>query len=185
MSEKISKRLACLRALTSHLADEITIENGYNHDLTGKVFRGRMYFSGADVEDGGDPLPMVSILESPNPDRFPNRAGDEDGVWIDQRDNWTLLVQGWVEDDKENPTDPAYELMADVKKALGLLIRERSPQEGFGGVHPNYMLGNLIAGLSYESGTVRPPDEQSDKAFFWMRVILEFVESVDDPYDHG
>lgn len=176
-----SKRLAALKALTTHLATEISIVNGYNHDLAPvagvpSVIRGRSKI------DGDDPLPCVSILESPNPDRFPNRAGNEDDIEVDQRDNWTLLVQGWTVDDKQNPTDPAYELMADVKKALALLKKE-DPEFGVN-QHPNFHLGGLILGLDFEPGTVRPPDEQSAKAFFWMRVILHFVEDVNDPYNY-
>jgi hypothetical protein len=41
----------------------------------------------------------------------------------------------------------------------------------------------LIVSLKCEPGTVRPSDEQSSEAFFWMRVILEFVENMIDPYD--
>lgn len=171
-----SKRLAAIKALTAHLESEVTVVNGYLHTLTGAVFRGRAKF------DDTDPLPSVSILESPNPDRFPNRAGEQSGNGK-QRDNWTLLIQGWVKDDKQNPTDPAYELMADVKKALAKVIAT-DPVSG-NPVHANYRLGGLILELEYESGTVRPPDEQSTKAYFWMRVIVKFVENINDPFDHG
>lgn len=170
-----SRRLEVLKRLTAHLESEISVSNGYKHNLAGGVARGRMWF------DTSDPLPMVSILESPNPDRFPNRAGEQDNTHVSQRDNWTILVQGWSADDKQNPTDPSYELMADVKKALALLTHV-SPDHGIP-THPNYLLGGLIADMQYEPGTVRPPDEQSSKAFFWMRVILKFVENVNDPYD--
>lgn len=169
-----SKRLAALIALTAHIETEVSVANGYKHDLDGGVFRGRMF------RDQDDPLPMVSIMESPNPDRFPNRAGEEDAVNTDQRDNWTLLFQGWAKDDKDNPTDPAYELMADVKKALALVSRE-NPEFGTG-FHASFRLGGLVMGLEFEPGTVRPPELASDKAFFWMRVILHFVEDVNDPY---
>ena len=130
--------------------------------------------------DEEDPLPMVSILESPNPDRFPNRAGDQDAADPVQKDRWTLLIQGWTVDDKDNPTDPAYELMADVKKALAMLnavTRDHGTP-----VHANYLLGRTVSGVEYEPGTVRPPEDQSSKAFFWMRVILKFVENVNDPF---
>lgn len=170
----MDKRLATLRALTEHLETTVSVANGYTHDLAGKVFRGRARF------DTADPIPMVSILESPNPDRFPNRAGEHDHIGgVKQRDNWTILVQGWVTDDKLNPTDPAYPLMADVKKALMLLVKHDQHGEP---VSPSYRLGGLINGLELEPGTVRPPDEQSDKAYFWMRVILKFVENVSDPF---
>lgn len=171
-----SKRLAALKALTAHLETEITVANGYLHTLTGAVFRGRAKF------DDDDPLPMVSVMESPNPDRFPNRAGEHDSAGK-QRDNWTLLVQGWALDDKKNPTDPAYELMADVKKALAKLV-DVDNESGIP-KHASYRLGGLIVDMQFEPGTVRPPDETSSKAFFWMRVILKFVEKVNDPFDHS
>lgn len=174
-----SKRLATLKALTAYLASEITPDNGYKHDLSVEdaVIRGRLKTTES------DPLPQVSILESPNPDRFPNRAGDPDNIEIEQKDNWTLFVQGWVDDDKRNPTDPAYELMADVKKALARLVAMR-PEFGTAVYPENYLLGGLIYGLEFEPGTVRPPDQNSAKAFFWMHVILKFTENVNDPFDH-
>lgn len=179
-----SKRLATLQALTLYLATEISVVNGYKHDLADEVVGGitkRHVVRGRLKMDSDDPLPLVSILESPNPDRFPNRVGEEDYAYVDQKDNWTLLLQGWTTDDKINPTDPVYELMADVKKALAKLMRA-NPQDGIG-MYENYRLGGLIVSLKCEPGTVRPPDEQSSEAFFWMRVILEFVENMIDPYD--
>lgn len=170
-----SKRLAALKALTEHIKSEVSTINGYQHDLANAVFRGRFRF------DDDDPLPMVAILESLNPDRFPNRAGDEDQLEVEQRDKWTIEMQGWTVDDKDNPTDPAYELMADVKKALAKLFALDAHGNA---VHDNYLLGGLIAGLEFEAGTVRPPEQPTAKAFFWMRVILEFVENVNDPFDH-
>jgi hypothetical protein len=176
-----SKRLTCLKTLTAYLQGEIHEGNGYKHDLrtladVQRIFRGRLRF------DDNDPLPALSILESPNPDRFPNRAGDQDGTeGRVQRDLWTIYVQGWVIDDLVNPTDPAYELMADVKKALAKITTVNS-ETGSPKFPTQYMLGGLIAGLQYEAGTVRPPDADSTKAFFWMRVVLEFVENLNDPY---
>lgn len=171
-----SKRLATLIALTDYLRTEITTVNGYKHDLgVSGVVRGRLRI------DDDDQLPMISIVESPNPDRFPNRAGDQDNVEVVQRDLWTLLVQGWAKDDKENPTDPAYELMADTKKALAKIMAENTEQ-GTAKYPSIYRLGGLVVGLQFEAGTVRPPELPSDRAFFWMRVILKFVEDVNDPY---
>lgn len=168
-----SKRLATLKALTSYLAGEITAANGYENTLTNAVFRGRAFF------DKTDPLPMVSILESPNPDRFPQRGGDQDSSAPVMKDQWTLEVQGWCEDDKTHPTDPAYNLMADVKKALAKIGRVNGHGDG---MYECYLLGGLIAGIKWEAGTVRPPELQSSQAYFWMRVILTFVEDINDPY---
>ena len=184
-----SKRLLTLKRLTAHLEAEVSVDRGYKHDLAGKVFRGRSKFN--HEEDGGVGVPLVSVLESPDADRFPLRTGYQDGVEAaTQRDNWVLLIQGWVENDLENPTDPAYELMADVKKALAKVTQDETLYDRLTGPRHNpdfspetHMLGGLISGISTEPGTVRPPTEQvSSNAFFWMRVVLQFVEDTNDPY---
>lgn len=170
--ETQSYRLEVLKALTKHLEDTVRLSNGYCHDLNDKVYRGRLVFSAS-----SDPVPLVSILEDLDPDREPQRAGDSG---LQHFERWTLLVQGWSVDDKDNPSDPAYELMADVKKALALVAYEPcNPTEE---PHPNFLLGGLISGIEFEPGTVRPPDEPSSRAFFWMRVILKITENVSDPY---
>lgn len=172
-----SKRLATLKALSAHLEGDITPANGYEFDLTGAVFRGRLYF------DHTDPVPCLSILDALNPDRYPSVAGKDDGEPGVAASRWVLLLNGWVQDDKRNPTDPAEQFMASVKKSLAKLDDDPNPMS-VQPQHPNYMLGGLIAGLDIEPGTVRPPDEQSAKAYFWMRVILKFTENVRDPFDH-
>lgn len=159
-----SKRLTVLKAICEHISETVTPANGYKHDLTDRVFRGRLVFSDS------DPVPMVSVLENLNPDRLPNRAGEHGHQ---HNEAWVLLVQGWSKDDRLNPSDPAYELMADTKKALALLIDDS---------RSGYLLNGLIADLTIEPGTVRPPDSSSSRAFFWMRVILRFTEDVRDPY---
>jgi hypothetical protein len=172
-----SKRLATLKALTQHLSDEVAVANDYQHDLAGAVFRGRMFF------DKDDPVPCVSILDNINSDRFPVRAGNEDTGDGEAKSNWILLINGWAKDDKVNPTDPAEQLMADVKKALAKIGQGPHPMDADQSVHANYMLDGLIAGIEFEPGTVRPPDENSSLAYFWMRVILKFTENVSDPFD--
>jgi len=168
-----SKRLKTLKRLCDYLETEITEANGYPFTLAG-VHRGKMLFGDEDA------LPCVSILDNLNPDRDMSRVGAEEGV--QQKDNWTLLVQGWVDDDEDNPTDPALELMACVKKALAKIDNPR-----YESTHPLvYGLGGLVLGIEIEPGTVRPPSpEISAKAFFWMRVILKFYEDVNDPFDYG
>ena len=98
-------RLRVLKALTATL-ETISTANGYQHDLNGKVFRGRAVFGNS------DPLPMISILEAISPQSESGMA-PTDGQQIE---NWELLIQGFVEDDEQNPTDPAYYLLADVKQ---------------------------------------------------------------------
>lgn len=161
-----SKRLTILKRLTAHL-ETITTANGYQHDLQGSVYRGRSVF-GDDT-----PLPCLSIVEALNPDREPRIAGSG----ITQNEDWVLPIQGWVDDDADNPTDPAHNLMADVKKALGLLIKDTYPEP-----NPAYMLGGIVSSVRIEPGTVRPPDESSARAYFYLRVVVGVTEELDDPY---
>lgn len=163
-----SERLAVVKWLTDYLETEVNGAGDYSHDLADSVFRGRLRFG----ED--DPLPRVSILEGLNPDRLPDAAGNGHTV---QTDQWILLIQGQVKDDAANPTDPAHALLADVKAALGKLRRQMIDESNFEDTP-----WKAVANLGIEPGTVRPPDDVSDKAFFWMRIVLKIVEEVDDPY---
>lgn len=176
------KRLVMLKALSSYLANEITIANGYQHDLIDDegnecVYRGRLYF------DKDDRLPMLSLLDNPDPDRFPALAGNLGYQVATQYENYVLLLQGWAKDDKINPTDPAHLLMADTKKALAKLVDRGDPGE-FGQPSDVYILGGLIEDLTIEAGVVRPPAEQiSEYAFFWMRLVVKYTEDPQDPYN--
>jgi len=164
-----SARLAALKYLCDYLETEVSVANGYNYDLVDAVFRGRMEFG----ED--DPLPRISVLEGLNADREPVTAGTGSHT---QKDNWIILLQGQVPDDPENPTDPAHNCMADVKAAIGKLRKAMSELDGrFTGTP-----WQVITDLGIEPGTVRPPDQLSNKAFFWIRVVLKIVEEMDDPY---
>lgn len=170
-----SKRLTVLKRLSRFLEKEVTVANGYKHDLRNSVFRGRMFTT------SNDPLPMLTILENIDPDRFPSLVGGDLEHPLGN-EQWVLLIQGWAEDDKDNPTDSAYELMADVRKALAKIMQRPHPMSA-DAENPNYLLGGLITGMTMEPGIARPPIEQvSTKAFFWMRVALKFVEDPNDPY---
>lgn len=158
-----TKRLAIAKALTSLLENEVSIANGYQHDLAGKVHRGRLTWGIREA------LPRVMLMETLNPDREPIRAGWQPT----QKDSLILLVQGHAEDDMEHPTDPAHILMGDVKKALSLIGRTTSE---------HFRLGGLVADFNMEPGIVRPPDELSSVAYFFLRVRLEVVEHLADPY---
>ena len=157
-------RLRVLQALSTHL-EGITPANGYTHDLTGKVFRGR------DVFGESDPVPMICILEAieekpqtPAPQSSPTSSGP-----------WELQIQGFVEDDYTNPTDPAHRLMAEVKKRL---IEERIRDRQ----HNILGFAGKVTELRISHGMVRPADEISGKAYFWLRLTLGLVENLQDPY---
>lgn len=168
-----TKKLAALKVLSSWLAG-ITPGNGYEFDLSGPaaISRGRTII-GADT-----PLPSLSILESPKPDvglfaGFRGYTFSED---------WLLLVQGWVADDKANPTDPAYALAAAVQKRLSGLIAEKASGSP---VNPDvYMLGGRAATILIGPYVVRPPENQvSSKAFFFLPLRVGIQTDVSQPYD--
>ena len=157
-------RLRVLKALTAAL-EEVTPANGYEFDLSGKVFRGR------DTFGDRDPLPLISILEpiEEQPQlAAPQSSGQSSGPW-------ELLVQGFVEDDFNHPSDPAHRLMAEVKKRL---IQERVRERQY-----NILgMGGKVTDLRISHGIVRPPDDISGKAYFWLRVTMVVVENLLDPY---
>ena len=160
-----TKRLLLLKSLCNYLLTEITTANGYNFDLAA-AYRGKKNF-GKEVK-----LPAIAVLENFNPDRLPETIGGVVGT--KHKYDQIYLINGWAEGgDVEQEEDSAHLLMGDVKQALGKLLVPRN-QSGF--------FDGLANTLSIEPGVVRPPDEQSEKAYFWMRIRLEVVEKVGDPY---
>lgn len=160
-------RLRILKKLSSILEGATFEYTGMpSTTLAGKVFRGRVVFG------NDDPLPMLSILEVPIPlDQVPSPP---DSTYSTGR--WELLVQGFVEDDPNNPTDPAHWLMAQVKKVLA---EERKKNRDFN----LFDMGKKVTNFWVGAGVVRPPDEISAKAYFWLNVTLELVEDLADPFE--
>ena len=160
-----TKRLLLLKSLCNYLLTEIKTANSYNFDLAA-AYRGKKNF-GKEVK-----LPAIAVLENFNPDRLPETIGGVVGT--KHKYDQIYLINGWAEGgDVEQEEDSAHLLMGDVKQALGKLLVPRN-QSGF--------FDGLANTLSIEPGVVRPPDEQSEKAYFWMRIRLEVVEKVGDPY---
>lgn len=166
-------RLRVLKALTVSLRT-ITVANGYGHDLATSVFRGRTIFGDS------DPLPMLSILQPPAPlDQVQSTVAIRTGPW-------ELLIQGFVDDDDDNPTDPAELLLADVykhlaKEAVRVAANGRSRDVlGMGG---GMGKANEINTLHMGFGVVRPPDEfVSAKAYFWLPITLHVTEDLNNPF---
>lgn len=174
-------RLRVLKALSASLKS-ITVANGYKTDLGDAVFRGR------DLFGDGDPVPMLSILEKPLPEDFgPRPAGSVAGKIA-----WSLIVQGFVRDDKENPTDPAHFLLADVKRCLAAQQSRTAPGT-LGMVDPLGMgiaqqtggrsAGNSVQEILIGPGIVRPPEAfVSTKAYFWLDITLMITEDATNPF---
>jgi len=169
-------RLRVQKVIASTFADTIKPDNGYTFDLTDSVFRGRLYFGDT------DPVPMVSILEPPMPLealRAPPNASTSQGEWM-------LLIQGFVDDDSENPTDPAHILMADVKRCLVVQQKRQHalPKRGYNPFGLNDLdAPNRLESFKIGAGVVRPPEPQvSNKAYFWLSLALKIVEDNGDPF---
>lgn len=162
-----SYRLTVLKKLSAHLR-KITPANGYEFDLSANVFRGRASYG------EGDPVPLISILESPRSD-MGSFAGEDES---ERSEKWSLLIQGWAHDDVDNPTDPAYALMDAVERQLFRLVKISNLTGD--AVYPDeYMLERSIGGISILPGVVRPPMEQvSSKAFFYLPVRVTLVRNV-------
>ena len=179
-------RLRVLTALTAALK-EITPANGYLFDLAdfdpgdgyprARVYRGRAWFG----ED--DPIPMLSLLEADAADETSNTPH---GVAAG-RYEWSLMIQGFVDDDPLNPTDPAYILAADVVRRLAIeTVRKLTPGDrssdsdilgiGLRGV-------NKLTALRVGTPMVRPADDVSAKAYFALPLTLTTVEVGISPYD--
>jgi len=161
-------RLAVQKALTAAL-QEITVANGYSTDLGANVFRGRLIYG------AGDPLPMISILEEP----IAEDTSLSPGIGSGDISPYVLMVQGFVEDDKDNPTDPAHWLLADVKRALIQIKAAGREGEGLFHFGPK---APMVDAVDFDGGVVRPPDgEVSAKAYFWIRVTFDLVEDHETP----
>jgi hypothetical protein len=178
MTSPYPTRLRTLMGLTT-IIKSVRPANSYTNDLSDfsddqgetqtRVFRGRNVF-GQD-----DPIPMVCILENPHTEPTQHESPRGSTVVIGP---WEILIQAFVKDDKVNPSDPAHMLMAEVKQAL---IRERRQREG----NPDYSLlgmGRAVTDIVVGTGVVRPPDDVSDKACFWLMLTLHMAEDMENPF---
>jgi hypothetical protein len=178
------KQLRVLKKLVAHLEginptnDDPHTGAPYEVDLTGKVYRGRSILTIDDAEDA------ISILEFPRQELY-STVGDHGIVRLHQ---WNLMLQGWPADDPENPSDPAYRLLALVEMRLARLAAE-APNGREGGLYPDeYMLGKQgndyeLASLIIAPGIVRPPEDAASRlAMFYMPLVLGVRLNVADPY---
>lgn len=161
MSDSEPFRLRVLKALTKALEevefDGVTME--------GRTFRGQLVYG------DDEPLPMYSILEPPIPLDVLFSKGDK----AHSTGLWELLIQGFVPDDPTHPTDPAHYLMALTKARL---VREKRRDRG------NNILGmgGRVMEMFIGQGSVRPADEVSARAYFWLTLTLRMAENLEDAF---
>lgn len=135
-------------------------------DMTGRVKRGRAAFGDS------DPVPMISILEVPIP--LDTIVPPPDSEY--SKGAWELLIQGFALDDPDTPTDPAHVLMAAAKKRLAQAKMQNVDFDILG-------MGRHITDMRIGAGVVRPPDEISAKAYFWLNLTLDIVEDLAQPFE--
>ncbi|QXV73594.1 hypothetical protein [Rhizobium phage RHph_X2_30] len=168
-------RLRVMKALTACL-QEVSIADGYHFDLADNVFRGRSLYG------DNDPVPLISILEPPLP---LDRAATPLNSTV-TTGPWDIIIQGFVKDDRDNPTDPAHMAMADVKKRLAIEAARKQvlPERGFNPFGMNERgMKNRVEQIKIGAGVVRPPEEAvSTKAYFWLTLSLQIVEDNHDPF---
>lgn len=165
-------RLTVLKAVSAQLKT-ITPENGYMHDMSDttdragrvveRVARGRVRFGSS------DPIPMLAILEDP---RAIDANNAKSGVPV-AANQFRLLVQGFVDDDKDHPLDPAYQLSAD---AISALVRAKANQYDILG------LGGQVTALSIGQPVHRPgQDDVSEHAYFIFGLTISMIEDLERP----
>lgn len=159
------RTLDVLKALT-RLIEGVTYGNNYAYDLRGRVFRGRTAF-GTDSKP-----PFVSLLEAPQTEDRTLATAAELGRKA--QIPWTILVQGFAAQDPENPSDPAYYLMAAVAHRLTRTVAQ--DKQGRPLDDENYLLGRRINGLEIRQGLVSGPrGGVSDHAFFYLPIVLNMT----------
>lgn len=169
-------RLRVMKALSAQIK-RVNPTNDYEFDLSDfqdaagrpaeRVFRGRTVFG------DNDPRPMVVLLEDPRPPEATNGTSTSP-MAVNQ---FRVLIQGFVEDDRDHPLDPAYRLSAEVVKALVEAKSNRFDILGLGKVAP------CVLTLSVGQPVHRPPDDEvSSVAFFLIPVTLGLAENLETPF---
>lgn len=171
-----SLRLMLLEAVGKHLYTTIKVANGYTHDLSKNNMR-----LGAQFLPSGTPLPFVCVFEhlNTNPDQslegVQQVGGNDDPALL-----YTVKfdVSGSSKtDDAYSPARATYELMADVKKAFGLLdgiIKKGDPFYGVQLIEAAHDPGAILPQSAVEQKTLAP--------MFIVQLGLRIVESAADPY---
>lgn len=171
-------RLRVMKAICAQLKT-ITPANGYVNDLSDytdeagraaeRVFRGRTTFG------ENDPLPMIAVLEDPRAaDTVTSGTPTNSAASFNQ---FRILIQGFVPDDKFHPLDPAYVLTAEITKALVQAKRDRYNVLGFGSKGPT------VTGLTIGQPVHRPADDEvSAVAYCLVALTITLVENLEAPF---
>lgn len=175
MPTNIPKRLEILRAISTALK-EINPLNGYEFDLRDdehgrqRVVRGRLHIG------DDEPLPMISLIEPPMAARPLDTKRQSDNVT--RFGEWDILIQGWAQDDPQNPTDVAYQLEAEVRRRLALEKKRPDARPNSPNGRNYFGLGQKIQRMNIGSPVIRPNEHVSEQAVFYLVLTLEIGEDM-------
>jgi hypothetical protein len=159
-----TKQFIILKRLTV-LLEGVTTVNGYDFDLTGKVFRGKLVFGAQEA------TPFVSIVEFPRPDTAPIEGGAER---VRRLEEWELQVQGWTKTVQANPTDELYGLKGAIEHRLARIMDPDSS---------DYRLGRIIDRARIGPGVVRAATPQTaGTEALYLPLIIHYTYNVADPW---
>jgi hypothetical protein len=166
-----TKQFVILKRLTE-LLEGVTPANGYDFDLTGKVFRGKLVFGAQES------TPFVSIVEFPRPDTAPIEGGTEK---LRRLEEWELQVQGWTKTTQANPTDELYGLKGAIEHRLALIMAVN--ELGNPTSIENYRLGRVIDRARIGPGVVRAATPQvAGTEALYLPLIIHYTYNVADPW---
>jgi len=159
-----TKQFIILKRLTA-LLEGVTPANGYDFDLVGKVFRGKLVFGAQEA------TPFVSIVEFPRPDTAPIEGGTER---LRRLEEWELQVQGWTKTVQANPTDELYGLKGAIEHRLARIMDPESD---------DYRLGRIIDRARIGPGVVRAATPQTaGTEALYLPLIIHYTHNVADPW---
>ena len=143
-----------INAVAARLA-LITTGNGFITDAGTTVFRGRVYLT------QHDPQPALSVFLT----TADIQTGEESRDYLT---NDILVVGGIAKTNKTNPADIAFDMIADVKRAL-YLQDERS-------------LGGLVQDITFRRRTFDQPQDGAEYIIFNIESSIRYPERYGDPF---
>lgn len=151
-----SRRLLIIKKVVT-LIQGMTLGSGYTIQPH-KVYLGRTGFTGKEE------TPYVTIVESPeNPATAELSIHDN----IDYH-KVNLVIYGYIDSDHDDdPTTPAYEFLAELRRCLRFGQQSR--------------LGGDVVGFTPTPGYTWQ-DEKTQVTYCSISVAVEFEENLDDPY---
>lgn len=175
----IPQKLAILRHLKQHVEfinptnDDPATGEPYAWDLRGKFFIGRKILG---QDETGD---LIAVNEAPVPEAT-SFAGEGE---LNTSGAWRNLIQGFTKYDAENPTEPAYRLMAAVELRLARLV-QRLPNNGkYAFPDERFPDRFRVARLSIHRGVVSGPDQKvASTGFFYIPLTITFGSDLTNPY---